>query len=323
MRNEIGLDGLKITIDLKRGVDPDKLMNRLFAMTPLQDSFSCNFNILIAGVPRVMGVREHSGGMDRLPDRDACGAGCILICARAKDKLHLLRGLSKILLDIDKAVRIVRETEEESEVVPNLMIGFGIDEIQAEYVAEIKLRHLNREYILKRIEEIGKAGEGYRRNGGNPQKPGQGPGYHHRRIAGDQQKARQAPPQPAHLRRRPGGCRRRVRRRRSPDYPCTLFFTARGIFQENHPTVSAHERGAQAQGGGQDISKRWKPPTTGILLFFTSAGTVYKAKAADFGDTKASVLGDYVPSKLGFEEGEEAVYMAVTDRLRRVYALFL
>ena len=155
VRNEIGLDGLKITIDLKRGTDPDKLMNRLFAMTPLQDSFSCNFNILIAGVPRVMGVRDILN--EWIAFRMECVRRRVFFdCARAKEKLHLLKGLAKILLDIDKAIRIIRSTDEESEVVPNLMIGFGIDEIQAEYVAEIRLRHLNREYILKRTEETGK-----------------------------------------------------------------------------------------------------------------------------------------------------------------------
>ena len=153
VRNEIGLDGLKITIDLKRGVDPDKLMNRLYAMTPLEDSFSCNFNVLIAGVPQVLGVRSI------LDEWIAFRTECVrrrtyFDLQRAKEKLHLLKGLSKILLDIDKAISIVRSTEEEAEVVPNLMIGFGIDKIQAEYVAEIKLRHLNREYILKRTAEM-------------------------------------------------------------------------------------------------------------------------------------------------------------------------
>lgn len=153
VRDETGLDGLKITIDLKRGADPDRLMQRLYKMTPLEDSFACNFNVLIAGVPRVLGVREL------LDEWTAFRVECVrrrthFDLSKKKDKLHLLSGLKLILLDIDKAVRIVRETAEEDEVVPNLMIGFGIDEIQAEYVAEIKLRHLNREYILKRTQEI-------------------------------------------------------------------------------------------------------------------------------------------------------------------------
>ena len=155
VRNEIGLDGLRITIDLKRGVDPEKLMTRLFALTPLEDGFSCNFNVLIAGIPQVLGVRRLleewiAFRMESVRRR------VYFDLQKAKEKLHLLKGLAKILLDIDKAIDIVRHTEEEAEVVPNLMIGFGIDEIQAEYVAEIKLRHLNREYILRRTEEIEK-----------------------------------------------------------------------------------------------------------------------------------------------------------------------
>ena len=153
IRNETDLNGLKITIDLKRGTDPDKLMSRLFALTPLEDTFSCNFNVLIAGVPRVLGVREL------LEEWTAFRMECVrrrvyFDLSRARERQHLLKGLQKILLDIDKAVAIVRSTEEESEVVPNLMIGFGIDQIQAEYVAEIKLRHLNREYILKRTADL-------------------------------------------------------------------------------------------------------------------------------------------------------------------------
>ena len=158
IRDETGLDGLKVTIDLKRGTDPEKLMQKLFRMTPLEDSFSCNFNVLVAGVPRVMGVREL------LEEWIAFRVECVrrrtyYDMSRKSEKLHLLKGLKAILLDIDKAVRIVRETDEEAEVVPNLMIGFGIDKEQAEYVAEIRLRHLNREYILKRTEEISKLEE--------------------------------------------------------------------------------------------------------------------------------------------------------------------
>ena len=155
VRDETGLAGMKLTIDLKRGVDPEKLMQKLFRITPLEDTFSCNFNVLIAGVPRVLGVKEL------LNEWIAFRVECVrrrtfYDLTKSKDKLHLLQGLAKILLDIDKAIRIIRQTEEESEVVPNLMIGFGIDEVQAEYVAEIRLRHLNREYILKRTDETGK-----------------------------------------------------------------------------------------------------------------------------------------------------------------------
>lgn len=153
MRDETDLSGLKITIDLKRGADPDKLMQKLFRLTPLEDNFSCNFNVLVGGMPKVMGVRELLG--EWIAFREDCVKRRIFFdLNKKKEKLHLLRGLEKILLDIDKAIRIVRETEEEREVVPNLMIGFGIDEIQAEFVAEIRLRQLNREYILKRTDEI-------------------------------------------------------------------------------------------------------------------------------------------------------------------------
>lgn len=152
VRNEIGLSGLKITIDLKRGVDPDKLMTRLYAMTPLEDSFACNFNVLIAGVPQVLGVRQLLDEWIAFR-MESVRRRVVYDLNKAKDKLHLLKGLEKILLDIDKAIQIIRSTDEESEVVPNLMIGFGIDEIQAEYVAEIKLRNINKEFLLNRLQE--------------------------------------------------------------------------------------------------------------------------------------------------------------------------
>ncbi len=309
VRNEIGLDGLKITIDLKRGTDPDRLMTRLFAMTPLEDSFSCNFNILIAGAPQVLGVRRI------LEEWTAFRMECV--CRRvdfdlrkAKDKLHLLRGLSKILLDIDKAVRIVRETDEESEVVPNLMIGFGIDEIQAEYVAEIKLRHLNREYILKRTEEIDKLEKDVEEMEDILRRP-----ERVRAIIVEELRAVSA---------KFGKPRRSLLLYASeiqqaaaeieeevPDYPCTLFFTAEGYFKKITPQ-SLRMSGEQKLKEGDRIVQAVETSNNRDLLFFTDAATVYKAKAADFADTKASVMGDYVATKLAFEEGENAVAMVVT-----------
>ena len=309
VRNEIGLDGLKITIDLKRGTDPDRLMARLFAMTPLEDSFSCNFNILIAGAPQVLGVRRI------LEEWTAFRMECV--CRRvdydlkkAKDKLHLLRGLSKILLDIDKAVRIVRETDEEAEVVPNLMIGFGIDEIQAEYVAEIKLRHLNREYILKRTEEIGKL----EKDVAEMEEILRSPERVRAIIVGELRDVTAKFGKPrrslllyaSDIRQAAAETEEEV-----PDYPCTLFFTAEGYFKKITPQ-SLRMSGEQKLKEGDRITQTVEASNSRDLLFFTGAATVYKAKAADFPDTKASVLGDYVASRLGFEEGETAVAMVVT-----------
>lgn len=309
VRNEIGLDGLKITIDLKRGTDPDKLMTRLFSMTPLEDSFSCNFNILIAGAPQVLGVRRI------LEEWTAFRMECV--CRRvdfdlrkAKEKLHLLRGLSKILLDIDKAVRIVRETDEEAEVVPNLMIGFGIDEIQAEYVAEIKLRHLNREYILKRTEEIGKL----EKDVAEMEEILRSPERVKAIIIGELRDVTAKFGQPrrslllyaSDVQRTDAGSGDET-----PDYPCTLFFTAEGYFKKITPQ-SLRMSGEQKLKEGDRILQTVEASNNRDLLFFTSAATVYKAKAADFPDTKASVLGDYVATRLGFENGENAVAMAVT-----------
>ena len=309
VRNEIGLNGLKITIDLKRGVDPDKLMARLFAMTPLEDSYSCNFNVLIAGVPQVLGIRQI------LEEWTAFRMECVrrrvyFDLQKAKDKLHLLKGLQKILLDIDKAIRIVRGTEEEAEVVPNLMIGFGIDEIQAEYVAEIKLRHLNREYILKRTEEIDKLEKDIAEM---------------EAILASKQRVRNIIiSELKEVMEKYGQPRRSLLLYASdiqevadaaaeeiPDYPCTLFFTAEGYFKKITPQ-SLRMSGEQKLKEGDRIIQTVETTNNRDLLFFTDTGVVYKAKASDFGDTKASVLGDYVASKLGFDEGESAFAMVVT-----------
>lgn len=309
VRNEIGLDGLKITIDLKRGADPDKLMNRLFAMTPLQDSFSCNFNILIAGTPRVLGVR------DILTEWIAFRTECVrrrvyFDLDRAKEKLHLLKGLEKILLDIDKAIRIIRSTEEEEEVVPNLMIGFGIDKTQADYVAEIKLRHLNREYILKRTEEISKLERDIAEMEDILKSPARIRGIliDELREIGKKygQPRRSQLIYASEIQEAAADAEEEI-----PDYPCTLFFTAEGYFKKITPQ-SLRMSGEHKLKEGDRILQTVDAGNNRELLFFTDKATVYKAKAADFADTKASAMGDYVATKLGFDEGENAVYMAVT-----------
>ncbi len=309
VRNEIGLDGLQITIDLKRGVDPDKLMNKLYAMTPLEDSFACNFNVLIAGVPQVLGVRAL------LDEWTAFRIECVrrrvhFDLTKAKERLHLLKGLAKILLDIDKAISIIRATEEESEVIPNLMIGFGIDQIQAEYVAEIKLRHLNREYILKRTQDIEQLEKDIA-----DMEDILSSKARVRRIIIDELKA---------VIKKHGQPRKtsiiyatdieEVAAEKEddvPDYPCTLFFTAEGYFKKITPQ-SLRMSGEHKLKEGDRIIETIETTNASDLLFFTDKGTVYKAKASDFGDTKASAMGDYVAGKLGFEDGENAVYMVNT-----------
>lgn len=307
VRDETGIDGLKITIDLKRGTDPDKLMAKLFKLTTLEDSFACNFNVLIGGVPMVLGVKEL------LEEWIAFRIECVkrrTFFDRAKkaDKLHLLQGLEKILLDIDKAIKIIRETDEEVEVVPNLMIGFGIDQIQAEYVAEIKLRHLNREYILKRTNDIEEL---------------------EKEIADldDILKSRSRiktiiVKELKNVADKYGEPRRSMiiyqdtsmyveEVETVPDYPCTFFFTKEGYFKKITPQ-SLRMSSVHKLKDGDEISQEIEFSNDCDLLFFSDKAQVYKAKANDFSDTKASVLGDYVSAKLGMDEGENAVYMVAT-----------
>lgn len=306
MRDETDLGGLKLTIDLKRGADPDKLMQKLFAQTTLQDSFACNFNILVGGMPKVMGVGEI------LDEWTAWRYECVrrrifYTLAKKKDKLHLLLGLKKILLDIDKAIKIIRETETEAEVVPNLMIGFGIDEIQAEYIAEIKLRNINREYILKRTEEtselekeiadleeilktrkrvldiIVKELEGVAKKYGADRKTS---------IVFDEE----VPVYKEEV--------------TIDDYPVHLFLSKEGYFKKITPQ-SLRMSSDQKYKEGDGPSQYFESTNAAELLFFTNCQQVYKAKVCDFDDTKASVLGDYLPSKLGMDEGERVVYMCL------------
>lgn len=308
IRDETDLSGLKITIDVKRGTDPDKLMKKLYASTPLQDSFSCNFNVLINGMPRVLGVRELLG--EWIEFRSGCvRRRTAFDLKRATDRLHLLRGLEKILLDIDKAISIIRNTEEESEVVPNLMIGFRIDKIQAEYVAEIKLRHLNKEYILKRLQDIDRLEEAIKDLNDileNPKRIKQIIIYELKEVVKKYAKPRKTEIiYSAEL-------EEETVEPDIPDYPVTVFFTQGGYFKKITP-LSLRMSGTQKLKDGDEIAQTVETTNSSELLFFTNKCQVYKSRACDFDDTKASVLGDYVAAKLEMEEGELPVYMAVTS----------
>ena len=309
MRDETDLNGLKLTIDLKRGQDPEKVMQKLFKATPLEDSFSCNFNILVGGQPRVMGVREIL--TEWVAFRTECVRRRTFFDLQGKQKrMHLLQGLQAILLDIDKAIRIVRETEEDQEVIPNLMIGFGIDKIQAEYVAEIKLRHLNREYILKRtqeiedleaeiarLEDILKSNAKLRRlimkeladvakKYGQPRRSEI---LYDLPDAGDEEEEDAV-----------------------PDYPVTLFFTRESYFKKITPQ-SLRMSGEQKLKEGDEVIMQVEARNNAMLLFFTNQCQVYKCRVGDFADGKASVMGDYVPAVLGMDPDEVPIKMVVTS----------
>lgn len=316
IRDETDKKGLKITIDLKRGTDPDKLMKKLFKSTPLEDSFGCNFNVLIAGTPRVLGVRELL--LEWIAFRTQCVNRRVYFdLSKAKDKLHLLEGLQKILLDIDKAIKIIRSTDEEQEVVPNLMIGFGIDKIQAEYVAEIKLRHLNREYILKRTADI----EQLRRDIEDMEDILSSKSRVKKIIIAELKEVAEKYDKP----RRTEIIFADVEDddeeiEEIPDYPVTLFFTKEGYFKKITPQ-SLRMSGEQKLKEGDEIVQTVEASNNTDLLFFTDKCQVYKAKAADFSDTKASVLGEFVASALQMDKDESAVYMAVTTDYKG-YMLF-
>lgn len=307
IRDETDISGLKLAIDIKRGVDPDKLMQKLYRMTPLQDSYPCNFNILIGGTPRVMGVREI------LEEWAAFRKECVkrrvyFDLAKKKDKLHLLKGLEKILLDIDKAIKIVRETEEEADVVPNLMIGFGIDEIQAEYVAEIKLRHLNKEYILKRtgeIEQLEKDIAEMQDILANEKKIG-------KIIISELEDVKKKYGQPRKTQFiYAGDIEEESVEEEVPDYPVNLFLTKSGYFKKITP-LSLRMGGEQKFKEGDTMAFSIETTNRADILFFSDKSQVYKAKASHFQDTKASNLGEFIPAKLGFDEGENLASMAVT-----------
>ena len=306
MRDETDLSGLKLAIDLKRGVDPDKLMAKLFRLTPLQDTVSCNFNILIAGMPRVMGVGEI------LTEWTAWRTDCVkrrvyYILSKKKEKLHLLQGLKRILLDIDKAIRIIRETEEESEVIPNLMIGFGIDQVQAEYVAEIKLRNINKEYILKRVQETAALADEIDDLEDTLAKAGR-----IRRIIIDELtevRKKYAVPRRTEI----------VYSHELPeepaedapeDYPVHLFLSREGYFKKITPQ-SLRMSGDQKYKEGDGPSQYFEATNNTELMFFTDRQQVYKTRASEFGETKASLLGDYLPAKLGLDAGENVIFLCL------------
>ena len=306
MRDETDLSGLKLAIDLKRGVDPDKLMAKLYRLTPLQDTVSCNFNILIAGMPRVLGV----GGI--LEEWTAWRTDCVkrrvyFILNKKKEKLHLLQGLKRILLDIDRAIRIIRETEEEAEVIPNLMIGFGIDQVQAEYVAEIKLRNINKEYILKRVAETSALQDEIEDLEDTLAKPGR-----IRKIIINELedvKKKYAVPRRTEI----------VYSHEMPeepdeepaeDYPVHLFLSREGYFKKITPQ-SLRMSGEQKFKEGDSLRQYFEAANSTELLLFTDKCQVYKSRASEFGETKASALGDYLPAKLGMDTGENVIWLCL------------
>ena len=302
MRDESDLGGLKLAVDLKRGCDPDKLMIKLFRMTPLQENFPCNFNILIAGTPRVMGVREI------LDEWTAWRSECVkrrvyFDLTKKKEKLHLLEGLKKILLDIDRAIAIIRNTDSEADVVPNLMIGFGIDETQAEFVAEIRLRNINREYILKRVEETDELIRQIQ-----DLETTLNSARRLRAVIVDE--LRQV------IKKYPSPRRTAIvysedepksdGEDETDDYPVHLFVSRHGYFKKITPQslrMNAEQKYRQDDG----LTQEFEATNRAELLVFTDRHQAYKVRAADFEDSKASVLGDYLPAKLGMEEGETVV----------------
>ena len=303
MRDETDRSGLKLTIDLKRGADPAKLMAKLFRQTTLQDTCSCNFNVLIGGMPRVLGVRQL------LEEWCAWRTESVrrrvhFVLGKKEDKLHLLKGLKRILLDIDKAIRIIRETEEETEVIPNLMIGFGIDQTQAEYVAEIKLRNINKEYILKRVQET----EALQNEIDDLEDLLADPARVKKVIIGELDAVSQKYGQP----------RRTVllyshevehldEEEPAPDYPVSVFLSREGYFKKITP-ASLRMNSEQKFKDGDGLRQSFETTNAAEIMFFTNKCQVYKCRVSDFDDTKASVLGDYLPTKLSMDPEESPVF---------------
>ena len=302
MRDETDLSGLKLTIDLKRGTDPDKLMARLFKQTTLEDSFSCNFNVLIAGSPKVLGVRQILEEWTAWRT-ESVRRRVYFVMKKKQDKLHLLKGLKRILLDIDKAIKIIRETEEESEVIPNLMIGFGIDQVQAEYVAEIKLRNINKEYILKRVQEtdaLRNEIEDLEDTLAKPQRI--------RKILVDELTAVAA---------KYGEPRRTTivyghelpvyEEEQAEEYPVHAFLSREGYFKKISPQ-SLRMSSDQKFKEGDSLRQSFETTSNAEIMFFTDQHQVYKTRLSEFEDSKASVLGEYLPAKLGMDPGESVIY---------------
>ena len=311
MRDETDLNGLKLTIDLKRGTDPDKLMQKLMKSTTLQDTMSCNFNVLIAGMPRVMGVREL------LDEWCAWRTECVrrrvyFVMSKKKDKLHLLKGLKRILLDIDKAIKIIRETEAEADVVPNLMIGFGIDQVQAEYVAEIKLRNINKEYILKRVEETSALQDEIEDLEDILARPARVKKI----IVAELEDVRKKYAEP----RRTGivyghEVEEYTEVTTVDDYAVSVFLSREGYFKKITP-ASLRMNAEQKYKEGDALAQSFETSNAAEVMFFTDRCQVYKSRLSDFDDTKASALGDYLPARLGMDEGESVVYMVLPGDYR-------
>ena len=307
MRDETDLSGLKLTIDLKRGADPEKLMARLFKMTPLMDSQSCNFNILIAGQPKVLGVREileewTAWRMDSVRRR------VYFSMNRKKEKLHLLKGLRRILLDIDRAIQIIRDTEEDAEVIPNLMIGFGIDQVQAEYVADIRLRNINKEYILKRTQEVDTLEDEIADLEDTVNSP-----KRIQKIIVDELtevKKKYAVPRRTEIVYDHMDEPVMTVEDETPDYPVHLFFSREGYLKKITPQ-SLRMASDQKYKEGDGPFLGWEANNRDELLVFTDQQQCYKTRLSDFDDTKASVLGDYLPSKLGMDPEERAVWACI------------
>ena len=309
MRDETDLGGLKLTIDLKRGVEPEKLMQKLFRMTPLQDSFACNFNILIAGMPRVMGVGEI------LEEWTAWRMDCVkrrlfFQIGKREERLHLLKGLERILLDIDKAVRIIRETELEAEVVPNLMIGFGIDEIQANFVAEIKLRNINKEYILKQTKAISQLEQEI---------------ADMKEILSSARKLKNViiqelqevskkygQPRKTEILYQVAEAEQEDEEENIPDYPVTVFLSKEGYLKKI-TAQSLRMSGEQKFKEGDSLLFSRETTNRADLLVFTDQFQCYKSRLSEFEDGKASLLGDYLPQKLGMEQGESVISVVLTQ----------
>ena len=306
MRDETDLSGLKLAIDLKRNVDPEKLMTKLFRLTPLQDTVSCNFNILIAGMPRVMGVGEILG------EWTAWRTDCVrrrvyFVLSRKKDKLHLLLGLKRILLDIDKAIAIIRETEEEAEVIPNLMIGFGIDQVQAEYVAEIKLRNINKEYILKRVRET----EDLQKEIADLEDTLAKPARIRKIIVDELEQVRKKYAVPRRTEIVYGHeVEEYVEDSQPEDYPVTVFLSREGYFKKITPK-SLRMSGEQKFKEGDSLLQQMETSNNAEVMFFTDRCQVYKTRVSEFGDGKASALGDYLPGRLAMDEGERVIFMVL------------
>ena len=302
MRDETDLSGLKLTIDLKRGTDPDKLMARLFKQTTLEDSFSCNFNVLIAGSPKVLGVRQILEEWTAWRT-ESVRRRVYFVMKKKQDKLHLLKGLKRILLDIDKAIKIIRETEEESEVIPNLMIGFGIDQVQAEYVAEIKLRNINKEYILKRVQETDALRDEIEDLEDILAKP-----QRIRKILVDELTAVAA---------KYGEPRRTTivyghelpvyEEEQAEEYPVHIFLSREGYFKKISPQ-SLRMSSDQKFKEGDSLRQSFETTSNAEIMFFTDQHQVYKTRLGEFEDSKVSVLGEYLPAKLGMDPGESVIY---------------